>query len=352
MRWAPTPPELALAAAGLLCGAGAGHAQADLSLGEEAAMPGEFARVALTVASNPGATALQADLLFDSARLVAGAPQLGPGLPEHELETAAPQAGVFRLLVYSPTNAALPAGEIASVRFRARAAATPGPAPIDPSAAEVATAAATAVLPLTLGSGSVHIFTVQADLAVGLTAGPRLVADGDPLGFTLVAVNRGPDAVDSIEISEPAPAELTAVTWACSPAGGASCSAAGAGDVDDTVDLPAGGSATYLMTGTVDTTATFIDNTAMLTPPPEAFDASTGDHVDSAVVDVCSENDVVLSGFDIGGEASFNACVTLTAGPAFNVQDTGLVELVALGSVVLANGFTVESGGQVTIDTP
>ena len=60
----------------------------------------------------------------------------------------------------------------------------------------------------------------------------------------------------------------------------------------------------------------------------------------------------ILTGYDIGGIADFNACVTLTAGPSFNIQNTGHVTLRALTSVILANGFSVETDGKLKIETP
>lgn len=328
------------------------HAQADLSLGDEAVMAAGTVESALFLTSNPGATAMQVDVLYDSALLSAGTPVAGAGLADHVVASIEPVAGLLRLVIYSPTNALLAVGEVARVPFTAAVGAAPGVTPLDPTAVEVATPAAGNVLPVSAASGSIHIFALQANLAVQLGAGATLVANGDPLSYTLVANNPGPDAVTSVDVTDPAPAELTGVSWTCVASGGATCAASGTNDLIDTVDLPVGGAATYTLVGTVSTGNTFIDNFADLQPPIEVFDPSTADNSDSVSVDVCTIDNNVLTGRDIGGVEVFNACVTLTAGPSFNIQPTGIVTLRAFGSVILANGFSVETGGRLTLEIP
>jgi uncharacterized repeat protein (TIGR01451 family) len=325
-------------------------AQAQLSGSNEAAQQGGTVDVQLTLSTNPGASAVQVDLLYDASRLTPGTPVLGSGVTGHLLASSKPTPGVLRLVIYSPTiGSVLPVGEIATVPFTAGGAAPFGITLLDPTAAEVATTAATTILPLTLTPGSIHIHSLEADVSVDLTASATLVADGDPLSYDLVVDNPGPDAVTGVNVSDTLPADLTAVAWTCAESGGATCAAAGLGDIDDTVDLPVGATATYTLAGTIDTTASFIDNIADLTAPAEVFDPDTTDNSDSISVDVCTVDHNVLTGYDIGGVASFNACLTLTAGPSFNIQDTGIVSLRSLGSVILTNGFSVETGGRLTV---
>lgn len=333
-------------------GATAAHAQADLSLSDEATMAAATAESALVLASSPGATAVQVDVLFDAALLAAGTPIGGGGLADHLIASSEPSAGLLRLVIYSPTNAVLGVGQVAQVPFTAAAAATPAITPLDPSAVEVATPAATNVLPVGLTPGSVHIFSLQADLGLQLGAGAILVANGDPLSYTLAASNPGPDAVTSVDVTDPAPAELTGVSWSCVASGGATCTAFGTNDLVDTIDLPVGAAATYTLAGTVSTGGSFIDNTADLQPPVAVFDPTTADHSDSVSVDVCTVDNEVLTNRDMGGVAVFNACISLTAGPDFNVQATGDVTLRAFGGVILDGVFSVQNGGRLRIEAP
>ena len=66
-------------------------------------------------------------------------------------------------------------------------------------------------------------------------------------------------------------------TWTCAGAGGGTCSANGTGDIDDTVDLPVGGSVTYTLTGTIDAAAVgSLVNTATVAAPPGVTDPNAG----------------------------------------------------------------------------
>ena len=73
-----------------------------------------------------------------------------------------------------------------------------------------------------------------------------MVEPGDPITYNIVVTNQGPSDVTGVTVSDVFPAELTAVSWTCVAAGGATCTAGPVnGDINDLVDLPAGGSVTY-----------------------------------------------------------------------------------------------------------
>lgn len=61
--------------------------------------------------------ALQADIVFDQSGLGSGTPTPGGSLRNHALATSLPGVGVRRVLVYSPNNAALSNGVVASLPF-------------------------------------------------------------------------------------------------------------------------------------------------------------------------------------------------------------------------------------------
>ena len=68
------------------------------------------------------------------------------------------------------------------------------------------------------------------------------------------------------------PAALTA-TWTCVGAGGGTCTASGAGNINDTVNLPAGGSVTYTASAAIAPAATgSLSNTATVTVPAGVTD--------------------------------------------------------------------------------
>ena len=325
-------------------------AQSVLSVGAGAGKPGYATTVAVSLTSSPVATALQVDLVFDAAVLTAGAPLAGSALADHVLASSVPQPGTLRLVVYSPTNALLSAGEVAEVPFTVAAAAAPALEPLDPWSVEAGDIAAVSILPQTLNAGSVHVFTLEADLSVEKTADRTLVASGDPLTYTVVVENPGSDPVTGAQVTDPVPADVISVGWTCTPSGGASCTAAAAGDVVDTVDLPLGAGVTYTITGTVSSAAPFFDNTSAVSAPVAVLDANATNDTDTATVQTCGLDDRVLTGFAITDLQVFVACLTLTAGPDFRVLAGGDVTLHSLGMVILGNGFSLEDGGKLMVE--
>lgn len=119
----------------------------------------------------------------------------------------------------------------------------------------------------------------SADLAITKTDGVTTVNPGQMITYTIVATNNGPDAVTGATVTDNFPAALTGVTWTCVGAGGGTCTAAGAGNINDTVNLPVGGSATYTATATVNPAATFgFSNTATVAPPMGTTDPVPGNN--------------------------------------------------------------------------
>jgi len=107
------------------------------------------------------------------------------------------------------------------------------------------------------------------DLQVTMT-GPISIFTGSPaVTYLLTVTNNGdyllkmsnaPTVVDTL------PAPITGATWTCVGGGGAACGASGTGSIDTTnVTLPAHGSVTYTITGTLDpgtTCGSSVANTA------------------------------------------------------------------------------------------
>lgn len=112
--------------------------------------------------------------------------------------------------------------------------------------------AATGVSPL-LGS---RLQTTVSSAALGdvkatMTDGRTAIGWGQATSYTAVISNAGPSAASSVAIADTMPTQLTGVTWTCAATGGASCTAAGSGNLSDTIALPAGATATYTINGTI-----------------------------------------------------------------------------------------------------
>lgn len=88
-----------------------------LSVGGERGLPGTTVSVPLSLRGETNVTALQADILFDAARLSSGAPIPGAALGGHTLAASQPSNGVRRVVIYSLNNTLLSNGVLASFPF-------------------------------------------------------------------------------------------------------------------------------------------------------------------------------------------------------------------------------------------
>ncbi len=118
----------------------------------------------------------------------------------------------------------------------------------------------------------------SADLSITKTDGVTSVMPGGSATYTIVASNAGPSAATGATVADTFPATLTC-TWTCVGAGGGTCTAAGAGNIGDTVNLPSGGSVTYTASCTVSGAATgTIANTATVAAPAGVTDPTPGNN--------------------------------------------------------------------------
>ena len=105
----------------------------------------------------------------------------------------------------------------------------------------------------------------DADLSITKTDGVATAVPGGSVTYTITASNAGPDPVVGATVADTFPAVLTG-TWTCVGAGGGTCTAAGSGNINDSVNLPAGGSVTYTVSATINASATgTLTNTATVT---------------------------------------------------------------------------------------
>ena len=90
------------------------------------------------------------------------------------------------------------------------------------------------------------------DLGVSVDNGTGFVAGGSTVIYQIVVGNDGPNPVTGAQLVDVPGDTLTAITWTCTSTGGAACPAAsGAGSIDTMLDLPAGGSLQYTLSGSV-----------------------------------------------------------------------------------------------------
>lgn len=132
-------------------------------------------------------------------------------------------------------------------------------------------AAPAGVLDATPGNNSAtdtNTITATADLAVTKTDGATSVAAGGSVTYTITASNAGPGAVSGATVTDTLPASLSGATWTCTASAGSSCPASGSGNLSASVNLLAGGSATFTLSATVSGSASgTLSNTASIAAP-------------------------------------------------------------------------------------
>ncbi|MEO6252070.1 MAG: hypothetical protein ABIO79_02085, partial [Ferruginibacter sp.] len=84
-----------------------------------------------------------------------------------------------------------------------------------------------------------------SDLAITKTDGVTTYTPGGTTTYTIVASNAGPNTSTGATVTDNFPAAITSVTWTAVYAGGATGPANGAGNINATVNLPVGGTATF-----------------------------------------------------------------------------------------------------------
>ncbi len=120
---------------------------------------------------------------------------------------------------------------------------------------------------------------VLADLVVTKGDAVLYVLPGASATYVITVVNDGPNDALGALVQDLFPAVLTGVTWTCAGSGGATCAPAGSGDIDQIVDLPAGGEVVFQATGAVPVGSTgWLVNTAVVAAPAATADPDPGDN--------------------------------------------------------------------------
>ena len=196
--------------------------------------------------------------------------------------------------------------------------------------------------------------TPQADLAVTKTDGVTTATAGGPVTYTITASNSGPSDAPGATVADTFPAALTC-TWTCVGAGGGTCTAAGAGNLGDTVNLPAGGSVTYTASCTLSAAATgTLTNTATVAAPGGVTDPAPGNDSATDVDTVTAQADLVVTKTDGVTTATAGGPVTYTItasnpgpsdAPGATVADTFPASLTCTWTCVGAGGGTCTAAG-------
>ena len=119
-----------------------------------------------------------------------------------------------------------------------------------------------------------------ADLALTKDDGTTTYTPGGTTTYTVTAINNGPAAVTGATVTDTLPAAVTSATWTCLASAGSACgAAAGTGNINTTVNLLNGGTATFTVVANISATASGnLTNTACITAPAGITDSSSGNN--------------------------------------------------------------------------
>lgn len=199
----------------------------------------------------------------------------------------------------------------------------------------------------------------SADLSITKTDGVTTVTAGGSVTYTITAANAGPSNAAGSTVADTFPATLTC-TWTCVGAGGGTCTASGSGNINDTVNLPSGGSVTYTAACTVSGSASgSVSNTATVAAPAGVTDPTPGNNSATDTDTVTGSGDLSitktngLSSVNAGGSATYTITAS-NAGPSAatgaTVADTFPAGLTCTWTCVGAGGGTCTASGSGNIN--
>jgi uncharacterized repeat protein (TIGR01451 family) len=151
---------------------------------------------------------------------------------------------------------------------------------------------------------------VSADLSITNTDGALTEIPGTPVTYTITASNSaGSSSVTGATVTDTFPQALSACTWSCTGTSGGTCPASGSGNINNSVNLPAGASVSFLATCSIAASATgTLTNTASISS--STADPAPGNNSVNDVDTLTPQADLSISNSD--GAASVSAGGTTT----------------------------------------
>src|SRR4051812_28675200 len=199
----------------------------------------------------------------------------------------------------------------------------------------------------------------SANLGITKTDGVTTATPGGSVTYTITASNAGPSNAAGSTVADTFPASLTC-TWTCVGAGGGTCTASGSGNVNDTVNLPSGGSVTYTASCTISASATgSLPNTATVAAPGGVTDPTPGNNSATDIDALGASADLAITKTDGVTTATPGGSVTYTitasnAGPSdapgSTVADTFPASLTCTWTCVGAGGGTCTASGSGNVN--
>jgi uncharacterized repeat protein (TIGR01451 family) len=191
---------------------------------------------------------------------------------------------------------------------------------------------------------------IAVDLSITKTDGSTTYTPGASVTYTIVVTNSGPNNVSGATVTDTFPAIIAAASWTCVPAGAATCTLTGSGNLADTVNIPAGGSLTYTVTANTNpASVTTLTNTASVTVPGGYTDTNPANN---SAAD--SDTPVFLADLQItktdnathytGGAVKTYTIVVANAGPS-SVSGATVTDILSTNPNIASAAWTCSGAG-------
>lgn len=248
-------------------------------------------------------------------------------------------------IVNSPTATRLPSGTPTTIL------PTPTQTSIFfPPATSTATPRPSASTPVTPATTQPSAPT--ANLRITMSDGTSTYTVGGTLTYTITASHMGGATnVNGATVTDNFPAGLTNITWTCTGAGGGICPANGTGNINASVNLPAGSSVTFVVNASVSPAATGnLVNTATVTVPAGITDPALANNTVTDVNTPVLTTDLRITKTD--GVSSYapggTVIYTITASNAGPANVSGASVTDTFPAIITGASWTCASTGGAT----
>ncbi len=212
-----------------------------------------------------------------------------------------------------------------------------------------------AVLEDGAGLGTILNDDTPIDLSITKTDSQTTVVAGAMTTYMIVVTNNAAAAVTGATLTDTFPAAITSVSWTCSASAGSSCGApSGTGNINQAVNLAAGGTVIFSAIAAVSPTATgTLSNTATVAVPSGIVDPDPGNNsatdVDAILPGVAvSATKTVAGTFEAGGAINYSVVLT-NSGGAMQANNPGNEFTDTLPATLSAVSANATSGTAATV---
>jgi uncharacterized repeat protein (TIGR01451 family) len=163
-------------------------------------------------------------------------------------------------------------------------------------------------------------------LTVTKTDGVDFYVPGTSTTYTIIATNAGPSFLANGKVVDALPVQVSSATWTATYTGvGSTGPASGTGGLNETISLAAGGTATFLFTVNINSTATGSMTNTVTVSPPEGTTGGSATATDTDIAKPTVQLAVTKTDgvdFYVPGTSTTYTIIATNSGPSFLANGT------------------------------